>query len=172
MRGRQHHQRRAASAPVSRGLLQQHVPSSASGTVVTLAPSPRDHAVYMARGDYHFSRQQPAQRALLRRPQRQLVVAGQRELRGAGRVQRREPVRHQRLAHLRTPAGERSHLLVSDVHIRRGSAHADRPARSGRQRRRRQRWAGHELHGVRLDQSELSGRERSGLLRAGRSRTR
>ena len=55
VRGRQHHQRRAASAPVSRGLLQQYVPSSASGTVVTLAPSPRDHAVYMARGDYHFS---------------------------------------------------------------------------------------------------------------------
>ena len=31
------------------------MPSSASGTVVTLSPAPRDHAVYMARGDYHFS---------------------------------------------------------------------------------------------------------------------
>jgi hypothetical protein len=42
-------------SPVSRSLLQQYVPSSPSGTVVTLSPAPRDHAVYMARGDYHFS---------------------------------------------------------------------------------------------------------------------
>ena len=42
-------------SPVSTGLLQKHVPTSASGTVVTLAPAPRDHAVYMARGDYHIS---------------------------------------------------------------------------------------------------------------------
>ncbi len=42
-------------SPVSRNLLQQYVPSSPSGTVVTLSPAPRDHAVYMARGDYHFS---------------------------------------------------------------------------------------------------------------------
>ncbi len=42
-------------SPVSRDLLQQYVPSSPSGTVVTLSPAPRDHAVYMARGDYHFS---------------------------------------------------------------------------------------------------------------------
>jgi hypothetical protein len=39
---------------VAVGLLNAHVPQSASGTVVTLAPAPRDHAVYMARGDYHF----------------------------------------------------------------------------------------------------------------------
>ena len=31
------------------------MPVSATGTVVTLSPSPRDHAVYMARGDYHIS---------------------------------------------------------------------------------------------------------------------
>jgi hypothetical protein len=42
-------------SPVSRSLLQQYVPTSPSGTVVTLSPAPRDHAVYMARGDYHFS---------------------------------------------------------------------------------------------------------------------
>jgi hypothetical protein len=42
-------------SPVSRSLLEQYVPSSPSGTVVTLSPSPRDHAVYIARGDYHFS---------------------------------------------------------------------------------------------------------------------
>ena len=42
-------------SPVSRDLLQKYVPTSPSGTVVTLAPAPRDHAVYMARGDYHFS---------------------------------------------------------------------------------------------------------------------
>jgi hypothetical protein len=40
---------------VSRGLLAQYVPTSASGTVVTLSPAPRDHSVYMFRGDYHFS---------------------------------------------------------------------------------------------------------------------
>jgi hypothetical protein len=40
---------------VSRGLLDQHVPRSASGTIITLSPAPRNHAVYMARGDYNFS---------------------------------------------------------------------------------------------------------------------
>ena len=45
----------ACISPVSRGLLDQYVPSSASGNVVTLAPAPRDHAVYMGRVDYHFS---------------------------------------------------------------------------------------------------------------------
>jgi hypothetical protein len=42
-------------SPVARGLLDAYVPRSPSGTVITLAPAPRDHAVYMARGDYHFS---------------------------------------------------------------------------------------------------------------------
>jgi carboxypeptidase family protein len=41
--------------PVATGLLQEHVPSSPTGTVVNLAPAPRDHAVYMVRGDYRFS---------------------------------------------------------------------------------------------------------------------
>ena len=31
------------------------MPASDSGTIVTLTPAPRDHAVYMGRGDYHFS---------------------------------------------------------------------------------------------------------------------
>ena len=42
-------------SPVATGLLQEHVPASATGTVVNLAPAPRDHAVYMVRGDYRFS---------------------------------------------------------------------------------------------------------------------
>jgi hypothetical protein len=42
-------------SPVARHLLDQYVPQSANGIVVRLAPSPRDHAVYMGRGDYHFS---------------------------------------------------------------------------------------------------------------------
>ncbi len=42
-------------SPVARTLLDQYVPTSPSGTVVTLFPSPRDHAVYMTRADYHFS---------------------------------------------------------------------------------------------------------------------
>jgi Carboxypeptidase regulatory-like domain len=42
-------------SPVARGLLDQYVPQSSTGTVVTLSPAPRDHAVYMGRGDYHFS---------------------------------------------------------------------------------------------------------------------
>jgi hypothetical protein len=42
-------------SPVARGLLDLYVPLSATGTVVTLSPAPRDHAVYMARGDYHLS---------------------------------------------------------------------------------------------------------------------
>src|SRR5688572_28680295 len=42
-------------SPVATGLLDTYVPVSATGTVVTLSPSPRDHAVYMARGDYHIS---------------------------------------------------------------------------------------------------------------------
>ena len=83
----------AASARSRPDLLQKYVPTSATGTVVTLSPAPRDHAVYMGRGDYHFSGAQPAERAFLRRPQRQLLLAGQRELRAAGGVQRREPVR-------------------------------------------------------------------------------
>jgi hypothetical protein len=59
------------------------VPASDTGTIVTLTPAPRDHAVYMGRGDYHFVDAKPLERALLRRSQRQLVVAGQPELRGA-----------------------------------------------------------------------------------------
>ena len=42
-------------SPVARGLLDKYVPASASGTIVTLTPAPRDHAVYMGRGDYYFS---------------------------------------------------------------------------------------------------------------------
>lgn len=42
-------------SPVARGLLDRYIPTSASGTVVTLSPTPRDNAVYLARGDYHFS---------------------------------------------------------------------------------------------------------------------
>ncbi|MGH2492904.1 MAG: carboxypeptidase regulatory-like domain-containing protein, partial [Candidatus Limnocylindria bacterium] len=42
-------------SPVARTLLDRYVPTSPSGTVVTLSPSPRDHAVYMTRADYHFS---------------------------------------------------------------------------------------------------------------------
>jgi hypothetical protein len=42
-------------SPVARGLLDQYVPQSPNATVVTLSPAPRDHAVYMGRGDYHFS---------------------------------------------------------------------------------------------------------------------
>ena len=42
-------------SPVSRGLLSTYVPASATGTVVTLTPAPRDHAVYMGRVDYHLS---------------------------------------------------------------------------------------------------------------------
>jgi hypothetical protein len=42
-------------SPVARGILSQYVPTSGSGTVITLSPAPRDHAVYMARADYHVS---------------------------------------------------------------------------------------------------------------------
>ena len=42
-------------SPVARGLLDTYLPASASSTIVTLSPAPRDHAVYMARGDYYFS---------------------------------------------------------------------------------------------------------------------
>jgi Carboxypeptidase regulatory-like domain/TonB-dependent Receptor Plug Domain len=42
-------------SPVSRDLLDKYAPRSATGTVLTLSPAPRDQAVYMARGDYHFS---------------------------------------------------------------------------------------------------------------------
>ena len=42
-------------SPVAQTLLDRYIPSSPTGTVVTLQPSPRDHAVYMARGDYHVS---------------------------------------------------------------------------------------------------------------------
>ncbi|MGH9370367.1 MAG: hypothetical protein ACRD15_02415 [Vicinamibacterales bacterium] len=42
-------------SPVARGLLDTYVPRSPSGTVITLSPSPRDHAVYMGRVDYHVS---------------------------------------------------------------------------------------------------------------------
>src|SRR5687767_14645551 len=42
-------------SPVARRLLDAYVPASDSGTIVTLSPNPRDHAVYIGRGDYHFS---------------------------------------------------------------------------------------------------------------------
>lgn len=47
--------RSSCLSPVSRNLLERYVPTSATGTVITLAPSPRDHAVYMGRFDYHVS---------------------------------------------------------------------------------------------------------------------
>jgi hypothetical protein len=42
-------------SPVTQTLLDRYIPRSPTGTVVTLSPSPRDHAVYMTRADYHFS---------------------------------------------------------------------------------------------------------------------
>ena len=42
-------------SPVAKGLLDKHVPASDTGTIITLSPAPRDHAVYMGRGDYYFS---------------------------------------------------------------------------------------------------------------------
>ncbi len=42
-------------SPVAKGLLDTHVPASDTGTIITLSPAPRDHAVYMGRGDYYFS---------------------------------------------------------------------------------------------------------------------
>ena len=43
-------------SPVARTLLDRFVPTSPTGTVVTLQPAPRDHAVYMTRVDYNLSR--------------------------------------------------------------------------------------------------------------------
>jgi Carboxypeptidase regulatory-like domain len=40
-------------SPVAQTLLERYIPRSATGTVVTLSPAPRDHSVWMARGDYH-----------------------------------------------------------------------------------------------------------------------
>jgi hypothetical protein len=42
-------------SPVATGLLGDYVPRSPTGAVITLSPAPRDHAVYMARADYHLS---------------------------------------------------------------------------------------------------------------------
>jgi hypothetical protein len=42
-------------SPVAQTLLTRYIPSSPTGTVVTLSPAPRDHHVWMARGDYHLS---------------------------------------------------------------------------------------------------------------------
>jgi len=42
-------------SPVARNVLDQYVPRSPDGTFVTLSPSPRDHAVYMGRVDYHVN---------------------------------------------------------------------------------------------------------------------
>jgi Carboxypeptidase regulatory-like domain/TonB-dependent Receptor Plug Domain len=42
-------------SPVSRRLLNEYVPASPGGTIISLSPAPRDHAVYIGRGDYHFS---------------------------------------------------------------------------------------------------------------------
>jgi hypothetical protein len=42
-------------SPVSLALIRDYVPSSDTGTVVNLTPSPRDHAVYMGRVDYRLS---------------------------------------------------------------------------------------------------------------------
>ena len=40
---------------VARRLLTDYVPASGSGTVITLSPAPRNHAVYIGRADYNFS---------------------------------------------------------------------------------------------------------------------
>jgi hypothetical protein len=42
-------------SPVARGLLEKYVPASDSGNIITLSPAPRNHAVYIGRGDYYFS---------------------------------------------------------------------------------------------------------------------
>jgi hypothetical protein len=42
-------------SPVATTLLERYVPASPTNTVVTLQPSPRDHAVYMTRFDYNVS---------------------------------------------------------------------------------------------------------------------
>ena len=108
--------------------------------------------------------QQSAERALLRRPKRQHLVAGKPELRAAVGLQRRESIRRQRCAHLQSEAGQRSHVLVPDVEIRRRRRHADRSARSGGERRPRQRRARHELLHIGIDQPCVSGHQLSGLL--------
>ena len=103
----------------------------------------------MGRGDYHISAPEPAERAFLRRPQRQLVVARQRELRAADRCSATSISSAQRHAHLQPAAGQRSHVLLPHVEVGRRRGHADRAARSGRQRRRRERRPRHELHASR-----------------------
>jgi hypothetical protein len=47
--------RQGCISPVARRLLDAYVPTSSTGNVITLSPAPRDHMVYMARGDYQVS---------------------------------------------------------------------------------------------------------------------
>lgn len=42
-------------SPVAQRVLDRYVPASDTGRVVTFSPSPRDHAVWMLRGDYNLS---------------------------------------------------------------------------------------------------------------------
>ena len=69
-------------SPVAKGLLDKYVPASDSGTIVNLTPAPEIMRSTWAGGTAFF-KQQSAERALLRRPERQPLVAGKPELRGA-----------------------------------------------------------------------------------------
>lgn len=42
-------------SPVAQQLLERYVPASPDGVVVNFAPAPRDHSVWMIRGDYNLS---------------------------------------------------------------------------------------------------------------------
>ena len=163
LRRREHHQRRLHQ-PGGERPARQYVPTSPSGTVVTLSPAPRDHAVYMARGDYHFSGRNQLNAHFFADRSDSSSWPG-----NVNYVQQ-------------TVFSDVNQFGVSDAHIFSprlvnevtfsyltsrsggGARHADRPAGSGRQRRCRKRRTRHELLGVRIHQPGVPGRERAGLL--------
>ncbi len=110
---------------VSRGLFDQYVPASASGTIITSVARASGPCGLHGTGRLQLFRQQSDQRPFFRRPKRQLLMAGKSELRATGGFQRCESIRRERRAHLQSQTRQRSHRLVSDVAIgwRRGDAH-------------------------------------------------
>ena len=151
-------------SPVAKGLLDAHVPASDTGTVVTLTPAPRDHSVYMGRGDYYLSPNNQLNAHFFADRSdssswpgnvnyvQQSVYSDVNQF-GVSDVHIFGP----RLVNEMT-------VSVPDVALGWWRSHADRAPGSGGERRRGQRRPRHELFGVGIDQPRLPGSQCSGLL--------
>ena len=129
------HQSRGADAPRSLHPLVANRHGRHAAAVAT-----RSLRVHGA-GRLPRQRQEPAERALFRRSQRQPFGVGEPEIRRPIALQRCGPVRPDRHAHRGPTPDQRGDVFLSDVAVGRRRRGAGRAARSRRERRRRSRTA-------------------------------